>query len=70
MTDEQIEKLIHSKRNCVQMLQAVDRLLERAQAALEDGNTMRGTELVVAVRDSLPRAIGAIQEIEEPPLNG
>ena len=62
---KRIEQLIHAKRNCAQMLHAVDRLLERAHDPLEQGNTMRGKGLVQAVRDSLPRAIAALEDQHE-----
>ena len=65
MTDaERIEKLVHSSRNAAQMLHSVDRLLERASKALDEGDVQRGKEMVDTIRESLPRAVAALKDGE------
>lgn len=52
--------LLHAANNCAQMLQALDRRLEQALVALDDGNLEDCRETLAFVKQALPEAIASI----------
>ena len=61
---ERLAVVLHSARNCSQMLSAIDRRLSRAVKAIEDGDIETGRKLLEPLKDAIPQCM-RILEFEE-----
>ena len=57
---QELHDYVHATRNCTQVLQAMQRRVDRAFEAMDAGDMEKGRQLLEPVREGIPQAIRII----------
>lgn len=67
---KELHDYVHATRNCTQVLQAMQRRVERAFEAMDAGDMDKGRQLLEPVREGFPQAIRIISMQDDDTTNG